>query len=131
MAISDEKYMLLTTFRRDGTAVSSPVWVVALDGGKVGFYTSSGSGKAKRLAHTARVTVQPSDARGRVKAGTQPVDATAQLVTGPELEAIRAKVVAKYGIMTKIAKALNEIGGAIKRRRVPYADRGVVITPTG
>ena len=131
MAISDEKYMLLTTFRRDGTAVSSPVWVVALDGGKVGFYTSSGSGKAKRLAHTARVTVQPSDARGRVKGGTQPVDATAQLVTGPELEAIRAKVVAKYGIMTKIAKALNEIGGAIKRRRVPYADRGVVITPTG
>lgn len=53
MALSDEKYLLFTTFERDGTPVSSPVWVAALDGGSVGFYTSSGTGKAKRLAHTA------------------------------------------------------------------------------
>ncbi|HKN37605.1 MAG TPA: PPOX class F420-dependent oxidoreductase [Acidimicrobiia bacterium] len=129
MALGDEKYMLLTTFKRGGAPVSSPVWVVPLDGGTVGFYTSSGSGKAKRLAHTARVTVQPSDARGRTKPGSQPVDATARVVTGPELEAIRAKVVAKYGVMTKVAKVFNEIGGMIKRKRIPYADRGVVVTP--
>src|SRR5579862_9172454 len=97
MALSDEKYMLLTTFRRDGTPVSSPVWVVPLDGPKVGFWTSSGSGKAKRLAHTARVTVQPCDGRGRVKPGTSPIEATARLVSGAEFEAIRERVVAKYG----------------------------------
>jgi PPOX class probable F420-dependent enzyme len=131
MALADEKYMLLTTFRRDGTPVSSPVWVVGLDAGKVAFYTSSASGKAKRLAHTARVTVQPSDARGRPKAGTTPAEGTAQVVTGPELEAIRGKVVAKYGVMTKVAGVFNTIGGAIKRRPMPYADRGVVISLTG
>ena len=53
----------------------------------------------------------------------------ARVVTGPELEAIRAKVVAKYGVMTKVAKVFNEIGGMIKRKRIPYADRGVVVTP--
>jgi PPOX class probable F420-dependent enzyme len=127
MALADEKYMLLTTFRRDGTPVSSPVWVVGLDAGKVAFYTSSASGKAKRLAHTARVTVQPSDARGRPKAGTTPAEGTAQDVTG----AIRGKVVAKYGVMTKVAGVFNTIGGAIKRRPMPYADRGVVISLTG
>src|SRR5438552_18249954 len=100
MALSDEKYLLLTTFKRDATPVASPVWVVALDGGAVGFYTSSGSGKAKRLAHTTRLTVQPCDARGKVKPGSLPVEGTARVVTGPELEAIRAKVVAKYGFMT-------------------------------
>jgi PPOX class probable F420-dependent enzyme len=130
MALSDEKYVLLTTFKRDGSPVPSPVWVVAVDGGAIGFYTSSGSGKAKRLAHTARVTVQPSDARGKVKPGSQPIEGTARVVTGPELEAIRAKVVAKYGVLTKITKFLNTVGGAIKRKRIPYADRGVVITPT-
>jgi PPOX class probable F420-dependent enzyme len=130
MALSDEKYMLLTTFRRDGTPVSSPVWVVPLDGGSVGFYTSSESGKAKRLAHTAKVTVQPCDARGRPKAGSATVEGTARVVTGPELEAIRAKIVAKYGVMTKIAGFFNTIAGAIKRKRVPYADRGVVISLT-
>ena len=45
MALADEKYILLTTFRRDGTPVPTPVWVVSLDEGKLGFWTSSGSGK--------------------------------------------------------------------------------------
>jgi PPOX class probable F420-dependent enzyme len=129
MALADEKYLLLTTFRRDGTPVATPVWSVSLDNGSVGFWTSSGSGKAKRLTHTPRVTVQPCDSRGRVRAGTEPIDATAQLVTGEDLEAIRARIVAKYGAMTTIARALNTIGGVVKRKRVPYADRGVVITP--
>ena len=70
--------MLLTTFRRDGTPVSTPVWVVALDGGDVGFWTSSGSGKAKRLGHTGRVILQPSDARGKVKGGSTPIEAEAR-----------------------------------------------------
>ena len=55
MSIADEKYIALTTFRRDGTPVSTPVWIVALDEpGTAGFWTSSGSGKAKRIAHTWR-----------------------------------------------------------------------------
>jgi PPOX class probable F420-dependent enzyme len=128
VALSDEKYMLLTTFRRDGTPVSTPVWVVALDGDIVGFWTSSGSGKAKRLAHTARVTVQPSDARGRIKQGSVPTEATARIVTGSDFEAIRERVIAKYGFMTKITKALGTIGGIVRRKRIPYGDIGVVLT---
>ena len=88
MAIQDEKYMLLTTYRRTGSPVSTPVWVVDLGNDEIGFWTSSESGKAKRLAHTARVTVQPSDARGRVKPGTVSQEATARLVTGDERERI-------------------------------------------
>jgi len=128
MALADEKYLLLTTFKRDGNAVATPVWAVALDGGKIGFWTSSGSGKAKRLVHTAKVTVQPCDGRGKVKDGTAPTPGTGKLVTGPELEGIRAKVVAKYGFMTKITKLFGTIGGIVKRKRIPYGDRGVVIT---
>jgi hypothetical protein len=129
MSLSDEKYLLLTTFRKSGTPVSTPVWIVALGDDKMGFWTSSGSGKAKRLAHTQRVTVQPSDARGKVKDGTAAIEATAELVgPGPELDAIRTAVVAKYGFFTKITKLLGTIGGIIKRKRIPYGDRGVVIT---
>ena len=129
MALRDEKYMLLTTFRRDGTGVSTPVWVVALDGDSVGFWTSSGSGKAKRLAHTSRVTAQPCDARGRVRAGTEPIEATARLVTGEELETIRERVKAKYGFTTKITKLLGTLIGTLKGKRIPYGDRGVIVTP--
>jgi PPOX class probable F420-dependent enzyme len=128
MALADEKYLLLTTFKRDGNPVATPVWAVGLDGGKIGFWTSSGSGKAKRLGHTSKVTMQPCDARGKVKDGSSPVAGTAKLVTGPELEGIRAKIVGKYGFMTKITKLFGTIGGIVKRKRIPYGDRGVVIT---
>ena len=121
--------MLLTTFRRDGTPVATPVWVTPYDEHSVAFWTSSGSGKAKRLAHTRRVTVQPSDARGRVKPGTEPVEATARVVSGEELEAIRKRVIAKYGFQTKITKLLATIWGTLKGRRIPYGDRGIIVTP--
>ena len=130
MALGDEKYILLTTFRRDGTPVATPVWCVPAGDGSVGFWTSSGSGKAKRLAHTERVTVQACNGRGKVKDGTQPVDATARLVTGDELEDIRRKVVAKYGFMTKVTKFLGSIGGFVKRKKIPYGDRGIIVTPS-
>jgi PPOX class probable F420-dependent enzyme len=130
VTLSQEKYILLTTYRRDGTPVSTPVWVVPLDGGKLGLWTSSGSGKAKRLAHTDRVTMKPCDARGKVKDGAVEVGGTATVVTGPEYEAISAKVKAKYGFMTSITKLLGAIGGLVKGKRVPYGDCGVVITPT-
>ena len=128
MTLGDEKYLLLTTFRKNGDAVPTPVWAVPLDDDKIGFWTSSGSGKAKRLAHTSRVTIQACDARGRLTKGSAPSDATAVLVAGDELEAIRAAVRAKYGVMTKVTKLLGTIGGFVKRKRIPYGDRGVVIT---
>ena len=129
MSLGDEKYILLTTFKRDGSPVATPVWSVPLDGGEFGFWTSSGSGKAKRLTHTSRVLAQPCDARGKVRTGTEPSEATARLVSGDELDEIRRKIEQKYGFMTKITKALGTLGGIVKRNRIPYGDRGVVVTP--
>ena len=129
MSLGDEKYLLLTTFKRDGSPVATPVWSVPLDDGNIGFWTSSGSGKAKRLAHTSSVTVQPCDARGKVEDGTSPTEATAKVVSGDEMAEIRRKVEAKYGFMTKITKLLGKIGGLIKRSPIPYGDRGVIVTP--
>ena len=128
MALSAEKYIRVTTFKKDGTEVSTPTWVVALDDGKVGFYTSSRSGKVKRINNNPKVVVQPSDGRGRVKPGTTPLNGTAVVVTGPERDAIYEKVVAKYGFMTKVTRFLANVGGFVKRKKQPYADRGVVLT---
>jgi PPOX class probable F420-dependent enzyme len=130
VALADEKYILLTTFRRDGTPVATPVWVVKLDDERFGFWTSSGSGKAKRLAHTERVTVAACDARGRVRTGATPVEATARVVTGSEFDTIRERIVAKYGVMTKFTKLLGTLAGVLRGKRIPYGDRGVVVTPT-
>ena len=65
--VASAKYMLLTTFRRDGTPVATPVHVAAEPGSGdvVYFRTWNTTGKAKRLRHTAAVRVAPSTFRGR------------------------------------------------------------------
>jgi PPOX class probable F420-dependent enzyme len=127
MSLGDEKYVVLTTYRRDGRAVATPVWWVELDGGEYGFSTGAASGKAKRLAHTSRVTVQPSDRRGAVKEGTEPLEGTARLVTGPELDALNQRLVAKYGFQVKLAKLAARVGTALKGKRVASGECGVVV----
>lgn len=131
MALSDEKYIRVTTFKRDGSEVSTPTWVVAVEGGRLGFYTSSSSGKVKRLGNDPRVVVQPSDARGRARPGTVSVEGTAVVVTGAQRDEIYAKVAAKHGLMTKITRLLAKVGGVVKRKKQPYADCAVVMTLSG
>jgi PPOX class probable F420-dependent enzyme len=60
---------LLTTFRRGGEAVGTPLSIV-VTGGKVYFVTAGDSGKAKRLAHTDRVTLAPCTLTGKVTGET-------------------------------------------------------------
>jgi uncharacterized protein len=129
VALRDEKYMLLTTFRRSGDPVSTPVWLVELDDGKLGFWTSSAAGKVKRLRHTARVTVQPCNMRGVPTPGTQPVEATAEVVTGAQLEEVRTRVYAKYGrFTTRLTKVAAKTMGFVRRKPFPYADCAVVVS---
>jgi uncharacterized protein len=129
MTISDEKYVASTTYRKSGTAVPTQTWICALDGTRVGFWTSSASGKYKRLRNNPRITLQPSDARGRVRPGAESVEGTAELVTaGPDFDAIQSRIRAKYGAMVAITRFLNTLGHL--GRKFPYGDVGVVITVT-
>lgn len=57
-------YVSLTTFKRDGTAVATPVWV-SHTGDRLYVWTEAGSGKVKRVRNDGRVLLAPSDARGR------------------------------------------------------------------
>jgi len=64
---------LLTSYRRNGIGVGTPVGTVAL-GGKLYFMTAADTWKVKRLAHNQRVTLAPGTrkgaARGPAIAGT-------------------------------------------------------------
>jgi PPOX class probable F420-dependent enzyme len=130
MAVSDEKYVASTTFRKSGAPVPTPTWIVALETGRVGFWTSSASGKSKRLRNDPRITLQPSDARGRAKGESPPVGGTAKLVTsGADFDAIQRKVRAKYGVMVAVSRFFNTLGH-LGKGPFPYGDVGVVITLT-
>jgi PPOX class probable F420-dependent enzyme len=129
MTLAEEKYVSATTYRRSGDAVATATWIVPLEGGRYGFWTSSRSGKYKRLRNNPAITVQPSDARGRVKSGSSPVPGTAELVTsGTDFDAIQRLVRAKYGVQVPISKFFNTLGH-LGKGKFPYGDIGVVIAP--
>ena len=66
--LGDAKYISLTTYKRDGTPVATPVWVARAAQGYV-FTTGATTWKARRLRRDPRVQVQICDVRGRVKPG--------------------------------------------------------------
>jgi uncharacterized protein len=127
MSLENENYVLLTTFRRDGRAVSTPVWLVPMADGEFGFSTGNESGKAKRLRHTSRVTLQGCDRSGGDAHG--PVyDAQARLVTGAALVQVRAAIKAKYGVMATVLGVAESVARRIGAKRFGSERVGVVIS---
>ncbi|MEU6890874.1 PPOX class F420-dependent oxidoreductase [Streptomyces sp. NPDC046557] len=90
------KYVSLTTFRKDGTPVATPVWAVA-DGGELYVWTRSDSWKVKRIRGNARVTVSVCDVRGRIPEGAVAVEGQARLLDETGLRRVRSLMSRKYG----------------------------------
>lgn len=65
-ALEDYRYVRLSTFRKSGQAVPTPVWF-ALAGDNLYVVTGRNTGKAKRIRNNPGVAVAPSDFRGRPK----------------------------------------------------------------
>lgn len=111
MAITDETYVLLTTFRKNGDGVPTAVWIAALPDGSCGFTTEAASGKVKRIRNNPKVTLQPCDMRGKVREGTVVVHATAEVLMGADAHVVRDAIRAKHTVMT----TLMGVGDRVRR----------------
>lgn len=114
--LADEKYVVLTTTRKDGRSVPTPVWIAALPDGAFGFTTELTSGKVKRIRNFPDVTLQPSNARGVVKPGTTPVAAHATVLTGQDLVPVETAIRAKYGLFVKVIDVVHRLTRLVRRR---------------
>lgn len=96
------RYISLTTFRRDGSAVSTPVWVATDDGKRLLVWTGSQTWKAKRIRHDPRVLVAKSSFRGRERGPR--IEGTARIVEGYDVKSLIRK---KYGWQMKGLELLS------------------------
>ena len=87
------KYVSLTTFRRDGTPVSTPVWFVSENGGLL-VETDGDSYKVKRIRRNDNVTVAACNATGRVAGEVVP--AHAAILPADELPRVEQLLHRKY-----------------------------------
>lgn len=109
------KYLSITSFKRDGTAVATPVWFVAEDGVLL-VETDAASGKAKRIGREPHILIAPCSVRGTVK--TVPVDAYAELVppgSVPEFERLRKE---KYRLDMLLLWPIRKLQEAFSKREV-------------
>ena len=93
------KYISLTTFRKSGEPVSTPIWFVER-GITIDVWTEKNSWKVKRLSNDSRVRVAPSTVRGRVVGPS--AEGTARIVSPKVKEEIENLMVAKYGWMMRL-----------------------------
>lgn len=88
-----EKYLLLTTFTKDGRPKPTTVWGVP-EGDKLLIITDDGSWKTKRIGNTPRVTIQRSGIFGKIKG--EPVEAVARMLPKSETRRVFDKIIRRY-----------------------------------
>jgi uncharacterized protein len=106
-------YVSLTTFRRTGAAVATPVWA-APDGDALIVWTRADSGKVKRLRHTSQVTVAPRDVRGRVQGPA--VDGVAEFVARNDWPHALAALRRAYGLRFTLGHHTSRLWHRLLRR---------------
>ncbi|MBB2946596.1 hypothetical protein FB565_006364 [Actinoplanes lutulentus] len=104
------KYVLLTTFRRDGSAVSTPVWILPAPGDELAIWTGEDTGKIKRIRRDNRVTLAPCTVRGRVLGET--VEATARIGSREQTHWAARRILRKYGLI-----GLSVLAGSLLKNR--------------
>ena len=126
------KYVSLTTFRRTGAPVATPVWFApSLDEPELfTVITLDDTGKTKRLAHTETVEVRPCDLRGRVPDGAPTYRGTARVVRDAAgVASVRRAVVAKYGFPARFSDLADAVGSKVGIKRADRAGILVALDP--
>jgi uncharacterized protein len=102
------RYMLINTYRKDGTPVPTPVGAYMV-GGRLYFLTDPLSGKAKRLRRNPHVTIAPCTMRGRAVGKT--MHARVRAVSIEEAVALAESVAGDHPVTFHLARLLYDIRG--------------------
>ncbi|WP_239133440.1 PPOX class F420-dependent oxidoreductase [Rugosimonospora africana] len=116
--LSGQRYISLTTYRRDGTAVATPVWLVR-DGDRLAVWTNQAAGKVKRIRREPSVTVAACTVRGRLLG--EPVAARAHVLEAADTVRIIAAIRKKYRFQGWLV--------TLRARRRPETTVGIAIEP--
>ncbi|MGH3739697.1 MAG: PPOX class F420-dependent oxidoreductase [Micromonosporaceae bacterium] len=119
--LAGAEYLLVTSYRKDGTPVATPVWVVPYDGA-LAVWTPTESYKVKRIRRNPVVEVAPCTFGGDPT--EEAVPARAELLDSAETERVRDAIRRKYGITGWVTLFGSRL------RRGTAGTIGVRITPT-
>lgn len=120
------KYLSITSYRRDGSGVSTPVWF-ATEGGRLLVMTAATSGKVKRIRRNPYVTVAPCSARGQLAAEQLP--AHAELLPASEVDRVKHLIARKYVFDLVFVRPIRAIQALFHPERRHEQTAIIAITP--
>ncbi len=107
---SGQKYLAIESYRKNGEAVTTPVWFVE-NQGTLYVRTDNDTGKFKRIRRNPKIRIAPCNARGTPKGSW--VEAQARIVTGEEAEQAYQLLKRRYGLQYRTVRFI----GRLQRRR--------------
>ena len=109
---ANQKYLSLETYKKDGTAVATPLWF-AQEGTVFYVYSLANAWKIKRIRNNPHARIAPCDIRGNITG--EWVDAEARILDQAESEKPHRLLDKKYGWQKMIGNLMSKFR---KRERV-------------
>jgi PPOX class probable F420-dependent enzyme len=106
--LSKHQYINLETYRKNGKAVTTPVWFT-IDDQKILVVTGNKTGKIKRLKNNPKVRVAPSGIRGQPKG--EWLTGNAVLADPAQLELALNLRIKKYGFKARLSRLFSRTKG--------------------
>jgi uncharacterized protein len=109
------RYLSVTSFKRDGTGVATPLWFVS-DGTRLFALTNLHSAKVRRIRRNPRVLA--ASCRGDGKLHSEPVPARAEVLTAtPELEHVQKLLTERYKVSYRLVMLIYRLGRRLRGQR--------------
>jgi uncharacterized protein len=113
-ALFPGRYLSVTSFKRDGTGVATPVWFVS-DGRRLFALTDLHSAKVRRIRRDPHVLVASCRPDGKLR--SQPLPARAEVLTAvPDLERVQKLLIERYKLSYRVAMAVYRLGRRLRGR---------------
>ncbi|WP_019970183.1 PPOX class F420-dependent oxidoreductase [Mycobacterium sp. 141] len=110
--VAKAKYVLLTTFTKDGRPKPTPIWA-APSGDRLLVITQADSWKVKRIRNTPRVTLAACDMRGNPE--SEPVEAQAVILDQARNGEVYDAIGKRYGLIGKAFNLFSKLRGGMQR----------------
>lgn len=118
--LDNAKYISFINYKKDGTAVAAPVWVVPFEGGYA-FTTEDTSFKVKRLRNNPAAAAKACSVRGKVKVGAIEYAGTAEMLDEAAATRVDALIKRKYWFAYWVAIAPAQLWRKLRGTTTPHA----------
>jgi PPOX class probable F420-dependent enzyme len=114
-ALFPGRYLSVTSFKRDGTGVATPVWFVS-DGSRLFALTDLHSAKIRRIRRNPRVLVASCRPDGKLR--REPVQARAEVLTATaDLDRVQRLLIERYKMTYRVVMLIYALGRRLRGER--------------